>query len=191
MAHQTLRENRLLRQKKMEEIRRDYEDGIWVDVTRLGNPRREDIRDDDKHNLRGQRKGKSVYDGTALGSLNIWADGMQGFLLSGSWFRSEMSNPELNDVDAVRAWLQVYDRKMYAAFERSNYYAIVAEWFRDAGSIGTATIFTEEDIGEGKAVHIVVHPREIWIAENKSGEVDTVHRKFMMTARAMEQKLCS
>lgn len=188
MAEQTIREKVLLRQKKMEEIRRDYEDGIWVDVTRLGNPRREDIRDDDKHNLKGQRKGKSVYDGTALGSLNIWADGMQGFLLSGSWFRSEMDNPELNEIDAVRAWLQIYDRKMYAAFERSNYYAVVAEWFRDAGSIGTATMYTEEDIGEGKAVHIVVHPREVWIAENASGEVDTTHRKFMMTARAMEQK---
>ena len=188
MAEQTLRENRLLRQKKMEEIRRDYEDGLWKDITRLGNPRREDIRDDDKTNLKGQRKGKAVYDGTALGSLNIWADGMQGFLLSGSWFRSEMDNPELNEIDAVRAWLQIYDRKMYAAFERSNYYAVVAEWFRDAGSIGTATIYTEEDIGEGKAVHIVVHPREIWIAENASSEVDTTHRKFMMTAREMEQK---
>ncbi len=188
MAEQTLQQKILLRQSKMECIRRDYEDGIWVDVTRLGNPRREDIRDDDKTNLKGQRKGKAVYDGTALGSLNIWADGMQGFLLSGTWFRSEMSNPELNEVDSVRNWLQIYDRKMYAAFERSNYYAILAEWFRDAGSIGTATLFTEEDVGEGKAVHIVIHPREVWIAEDKSGEVDTVHRKFMMTARVMEQK---
>ena len=188
MAENTLGQKIILRQSKMECIRRPYEDGIWVDVTRLGNPRREDIRDDDKNNLKGQRKGKAVYDGTALGSLNIWADGMQGFVLSGSWFRSEMSNPELNDIDSVRNWLQVYDRKMYAAFERSNYYAVVAEWFRDAGSIGTATFYTEEEIGEGKAVHIVVHPREIWIAENLSGEVDTVHRKFMMTARQMEQK---
>ena len=188
MAEQTLGQKILLRQSKMECIRRDYEDGLWKDITRLGNPRREDIRDEDRTNLKGQRKGKSVYDGTALGSLNIWADGMQGFLLSGSWFKSEMSNPELNEIDNVRNWLQVYDRKMYAAFERSNYYAVLAEWFRDAGSIGTATLYTEEEIGENKAVHIVVHPREIWIAENLSGEVDTVHRKFMMTARQMEQK---
>jgi len=188
MPEHTLGQKVLLRQSKFECIREPYESGIWQDVTRLGNPRRENIRDEDKTNLKGQRKGKSVYDGTALGSLNIWADGMQGFLLAGSWFRSEMSNPELNDVDAVRDWLQVYDRKMYSAFERSNFYAVLAEWFRDAGSIGTATLYTEEDVGEGKAVHIVVHPREVWIAENLSGEVDTVHRKFMMTARAMEKK---
>lgn len=188
MADLNIQQKILLRQSKMEEIRRDYEDGIWVDCTRLGNPRREDIRAEDSANLKGQRKGKAVYDGTALGSLNIWADGMQGFLLSGSWFKSEMSNPELNEIDNVRNYLQVYDRKMYAAFERSNYYAVLAEWFRDAGSIGTATLYTEEEIGEGKAVHVVIHPREVWIAENMSGEVDTVHRKFMMTARAMEQK---
>ena len=184
----TLGQKILLRQSKMECVRRPYEDGMWVAITRLGNPRREDIRAEDSTNLKGQRKGRAVYDGTALGSLGIWADGMQGFLLSGSWFRSEMSNPELNELDNVRNWLQIYDRKMYAAFERSNYYAVLAEWFRDAGSIGTATLYTEEEIGANKAVHIVVHPREIWIAENLSGEVDTVHRKFMMTARQMEQK---
>ena len=188
MAEQTLGQKILLRQSKMECIRRDYEDGLWVDISRLGNPRRENIRDEDKTNLKGQRKGKSVYDGTALGSLRTWSDGMIGFLISGSWFKSEMSNPELNNIDSVRNWLQIYDRKMYAAFERSNFYSILAEWFDDAGSIGTATLFTEEDIGKGRAVHLVVHPREIWVAENKAGEVDTAHRKFMMTARAMEQK---
>ena len=116
----TLGQKILLRQSKMECIRRDYEQGIWVDITRLGNPRREDICDEDKANLKGQRKGRAVYDGTALGSLNIWSDGMQGFLLSGSWFRSEMSNPELNEIDSVRNWLQVYDRKMYAAWTPKN-----------------------------------------------------------------------
>jgi hypothetical protein len=178
----------MLRQSKMEEIRKDYEDGLWVDISRFGNPRREDIKEHDKFNIKGQRKGKSVYDGTALGSLNTWADGMQGFLVSGSWFKSEMSNPQLNSIDDVRFWLQEYDRKMYSAFERSNFYSVLAEWFRDAGSIGTATMFTEEELGTDRAVHIVVHPREIWVAENQSGEVDTVHRKFMMTARAIVQK---
>ena len=177
----------LQRQSKMQDIRNDYEP-LWSDVTKLGNPRREDIRDEDKNNIKGQRKGKNVYDGTALGALNTWADGMQGFLVSGTWFRAEMDNPQLNSVDSVRHWLQEYDSKMYSAFDRSNFYAVLAEWFRDAGSIGTATLFTEEEVGTGRIIHTVIHPREIWIAENQFGEVDTVHRKFTLTARKAFQK---
>ena len=188
MAELTIGQKILQRQSKMQTIREDYENGLWVDVSRFGNPRREDIKDSSRDNLKGQRKGKSVYDGTPLGALNTWADGMQGFLISGRWFKSEMSNPLLNEVDSVRLWLQEYDRKMYAAFERGNFYSVLAEWFRDAGSIGTATLFTEEEIGTGRAVHTVIHPREVWVAENQFGEVDTVHRKFMLSARAAFQK---
>ncbi len=178
----------MIRQREMERIREFYEKGLWVDISRFVNPRREDITEASKTNDKGRRHGISSYDGTPLGALNTWADGMQGFLVSGSWFKSEMTNPSLNEEDAVRAWLQEYDRKMYAAFERSNFYAILAEWFRDAGSIGTASLFTEEEIGSGRIVHTVIHPREVYVAENKFGEVDTVHRKFAMSARAAFQK---
>ncbi len=179
----------LIRQRTFESTREFYERGLWQDIGRFVNPRREDIRIEDAHNDKGQRFGRDIYDGTPLGALNTWADGMQGFLISQSinWFKSEMSNPVLNNIDAVRQWLQEYDRKMYSAFRRSNFYASLPAWLRDAGSIGTATLFTEEDIGEGLAVHTTIHPREVFIAENKFGEVDTVHRKFMMTARGAFQ----
>jgi hypothetical protein len=171
-------------------VRRDYETGLWEDIARFVNPRREDIGQYSTYTKKGQRRGKDVYDGTPLGALNTWADGMQGFLVSESltWFRSEMSNPMLNKVDEVRAWLQEYDRLMYAAFRRSNFYATIGEWFRDAGSIGTATLYTEEDKGNSSASHTCIHPREVFIAENKLNQVDTVFRKFELTARQAVQK---
>ena len=179
----------LLQMSKMIEIRRYYEDGLWRDITRFVNPRREDISDSSRYNMKGQRFGKDVYDGTPKSALAIWADGMQGFLVSESlnWFRSEMDNSFLNDNDNVRLWLQDYDRAMYSAFRKGNFYSILGEWFRDSGSIGTATLYTEEDINNKSSVHTVVHPREAFIAENKFGEVDTVFRKFEQTARQMVQ----
>ena len=178
------------RQRQMETIREVYERGLWQDISRFVNPRREDIHIEDAQNDKGQRFGRDIYDGTPLGALNTWADGMQGFLVSQSikWFKSEMDNPTLNSIDNVRLWLQEYDRKMYSAFARGNFYAALPAWLRDAGSIGTATLFTEEDVGAGRAVHTTIHPREIFIAENKFGEVDTIHRKFMLTARKAVQK---
>ncbi|GAH00159.1 unnamed protein product, partial [marine sediment metagenome] len=58
----------------------------------------------------------------------------------------------------------------------------------DAGSIGTATLYIEENIKRGTEVYTAVHPREVFIAENMFGEVDTVYRKFKMSARQMVKK---
>jgi hypothetical protein len=177
-----------LRQSQMEEVRRYYEDGTWIDITRFINPRRKDITVDSSTNNKGRNLGTDVYDGSPLGALNTWADGTQGLLLSGRWFKSQMSDPLLNKIDRVREWLQIYDQKMYSAFNTGNFNAVTPQWLRDAGSLGTATLFTQEDVGTGKISHTAVHPREVFIAENMFGEVDTVHRKFMKTARAAVQE---
>jgi len=184
----TLEQKILLRQSQMETVRNPYETGTWKDIGRFVHPRRKDITLNSAFEYKGRNLGTDSYDGTPLGSLNTWADGMQGLLLSGRWFRSVMDNPLLNRIDKVREWLQVYDLKMYSAFDRGNFYAMVPQWLRDGGSIGTATVFTEEVIGTGRISHTSIHPREVFISENEFGEVDTVHRKFMMTAKSAFQK---
>ena len=180
----------LLEMAKRAEIRRDYEDGLWVWITKFVNNRRERIKDDQRTDDKGQMYGKDSYDGSPAAALGIWRDGMQGFLVSRSltWFRSEMDNPFLNDNDNIRIYLQDYDLAMYSAFRRSNYYAVQGQWFGDAGSIGTATLFAEEDRATGRIAFTAVHPREVFIAEDRFGSVDSVYRRFTMTARAMEQK---
>ncbi len=184
----SLEQKILLRQSQMETVRDPYERGTWADIGRFVYTRRRNITLNSAVDEKGQNLGTRSYDGTPLGSLNIWADGMQGLLLSGRWFRSIMDNPLLNKIDRVREWLQVYDLKMYSAFDRGNFYAMIPQWLRDGGSIGTATVFTEEVIGTGRISHTAVHPREAFISENEFGEVDTVHRKFMKTARSAFQK---
>ena len=179
----------LLRMKQMEEVKEFYID-LWGDIGRYVNPRRELIRDSQRWDDRGKRRGRLSYDGTPNGALNIWANGMQGVMVDSSlrWFKSEMTDWRLNGIDEVRIFLQEYDEAMRAAFNRSNFYAVLGEWFRDAGSIGTATLYTEEDITNKTEVHIPIHPREVFIAENKYGDVDTLFRKFQLTARQAVQK---
>ena len=94
----------LLQMSKMIEIRRYYEDGLWIDITRFVNPRREDITDSSRTNMKGQHFGKDVYDGTPKSALAIWADGMQGHMVSQSlrWFRTILGDPQLNKEDEVQ-----------------------------------------------------------------------------------------
>jgi len=188
MAEQSIKQKILTRQSKLEDIRKFYENGLWSDISRFIDPRRKDITAESRTNDKGRNLGTDVYDGSPQGALNTWADGMQGFLVSGRWFKSEMSNPSLNKVDSVREWLQAYDQRMYSAFDRGNFYAVIPQWFRDAGSIGTATLFSQDDPASGRISHTVIHPREVYIAENQFGEVDTAHRKFMKTARQLVQE---
>ena len=184
MAEKDLGQQILLRMSQLEEVKNRYE-GRDYDIARYVNPRRELIRDSQRFDDKGKARGKQAYTGEPNAALSTWADGMQGHMVSQSlrWFRSVMGDPQMNKIDEVQKWLQVYDEAMYAEFNNSNFYTILGEWFRDAGSIGTATLFTEEDMGREVSVHIPIHPREIFIAENKHGEVDTVFRKFFLTAK--------
>lgn len=176
----------ITKQTEFERVREPYEPD-WQDCTDLVYPRRYDIKGNAQ---KGQRIGTDVYDGTPQGALNVWADGMQGFIVSPSlvWFRSVIDIPELRDDDDIRLWLQEYDEQMYSAFRRSNFYSILGEWFRDAGSVGTASLFTEEDVKGGKAVHTPLHPREVYIGEDQYGQISVIHRKFNLTARQAVEK---
>ncbi len=189
MAETTLGKSIKLRMKMLKEVKRDYEDRDY-DIARYVNPRRELLKDSQRFDNKGMARGKDSYSGVPSSALSIWVDGMQGHMVSQSlrWFKSILGDPFLNRIDEVQQYLQWYDEAMYGEFNQSNFYAILNEWFRDAGSVGTATLYTEEDIGRDVAVHTVIHPREVFIAEDRYGNVDTIFRKFFLTAKQAVDK---
>jgi hypothetical protein len=178
-----------LQLKQCEEVKRDYEDLLY-DIARFVNPRRQLIKDAQKYDNKGLARGKDSYSGVPNSALSVWADGMQGHMVSQSlkWFKTTMGLRELNEIDEVQQYLQWYDEAMYGEFNRSNFYSVIGEWFRDAGSTGTAPLYVEEDFNRSRAVCTPMHLREIFISENMFGEVDTVFRKFFLTARQAVQK---
>jgi hypothetical protein len=178
-----------LQLKNCEEVKRDYEEMLF-DIARYVNPRRQLLKDSQKYDNKGLARGKDSYSGVPNSALSVWADGMQGHMVSQSlkWFKTTMGLRELNEIDEVQQYLQYYDEAMYGEFNRSNFYSIIGEWFRDAGSVGTAPLYIEEDIKNSRAVCTPMHLREIFISENMFGEVDTVFRKFFLTAKQAVEK---
>ncbi|HEG43026.1 MAG TPA: hypothetical protein ENH94_03150 [Phycisphaerales bacterium] len=176
----------IVRHAQLKRVKLQYEP-LHQEIAKFVNPRREDIQRTDQ---KGIKRGKDVYDGTALGALNTWVDGMQGAMVSEAiqWFRTLTSIKELKDDKEVLRWHQEFDEAMYDSFRRSNFYDMLPEWFRDAGSVGTGTPYTEEDFVLRTARHTVIHPGELYIAEDAWGRVDTVHREFKKTARQIVQK---
>jgi hypothetical protein len=132
-------------------------------------------------------------------------DGMVGNLCSRNqpWFDLELpgkfnfprssamrswSGKRVDEYPQVQKWLQDSQTVLYSAFNRSNFYDTIPEFISDGGTMGTATIQIEEDVASATTVFTVPHFREIFIAENQWGRVDTIYRVYTMTLRQLAQK---
>lgn len=183
----------------LETIRRDYEP-LWQDVI--------DYLAYDRYNFKGtERRGKkaniNVFDGSPISAWNLLVNGMQGNTVSQAqrWFSLTLPNVitfprtsamrqyngRLDEIPEVKMWLEAKEEVLYSGFQRSNFYGEINSDIRDASSIGTATLYGEEDVPGSKTNFLSVDPGQVWIAENRYGVVDTVFRKFKITARAAVQ----
>jgi hypothetical protein len=88
-------------------------------------------------------------------------------------------------------WLEDAAKKMYEVFNETNFNTEVHELYLDMTSIGTGCIFIEEgkDGFEKDLIHFsTLHIAEYYIKENVNGYVDTVYRKYKLSARQAVQE---
>lgn len=170
----------------LKNYRSAWED-LWDEVTEFIHPRRTwtTINQDEATAF-----GDNIYDGTPGQAAQMLADGMMAYLVSPAikWFSLRTEDPNREMLPGVRRWLQEVEEHFYGIFRRSNFYHSMAEYFLDAVTIGTATMYSEEDPEREIIVFSTRHPYEIYIAENQFGVVDTIFREFTMTARQLLQK---
>lgn len=189
MVDEPIEKQVIKRQGELEAVRKPFVD-LWKECTRLGYPMRNDWEGTTQT---GREKEVEIYDDTCKKALDLRADGIFGYHVSPAikWFTSRMGSRELQDEEQVKKWLQECDEGMYYAYSRSNFYntSCVGAWLRDGDGIGLAAMFAEEIIGEGKIGFIVPHPREIWVAEDKFGNPNLMHRKFKWTTTQVEEAL--
>lgn len=176
----------LQRQQKLEKDRSLF-DSRMQDVADFVCPFRDDIKGTNK---KGQKKGDKIFDGTAVSAAVLAADGIHGYHVSPAfpWFKHEFNRKEVNKIPEIREFLQEVDWNMYMALNRSNFYGEMWRYIYDGFGIGTASIFPEEDLVEEKIIFEAEHPGEIYVAENKYGEVDIRHRKRQLQARQIYQR---
>ena len=172
----------------LEKERQPFEE-VWEEIRANVVPNRSGFENDDPR--QGERRGQDViFDGTPASALNMYASGSMGYLLSSSfnWFSLRVPDEQLMDVREVRMWLSKVDAVLYSMISRSNFYREMFSFFYDAGSIGTATVYRYWDATTGREYFSVRHPREIYVAENEHGEVDTCFRHTMMTNKQIVEQ---
>lgn len=189
MPELTLEQRLIKRQAQLESDRKPWE-ALWREIETYVVPIRRSDQYGDPERHRGAQRGTEIYDGTALTALELFAEGLHGYLISPAiqWFRLRMRETWMGDMPEVKLWLQEVEYRMYMALQRSNFYSSMAEYFLDAGSIGTADLYVDEDLSTGKLVFNAIHPKECYLAENQHGEVTENFRRLKLQAHQAWEK---
>ena len=159
----------------------------------------------DKDLWPGQPTGMFIFDDTALLAKNQLVDGMVGNFFSRNqpWFALEVpgyfnfprysimrswTGKLVSEYPEVQRWLQDVQTVMYTVLNQSNFYDIVPEFVGDCATVGTAHLIVEEEVGQDRIIFTVPHFREMYIARNRHGKVDTKYRVYLMTLRQLVDK---
>ena len=173
----------------LESVRQTWEDH-WQEILDYVMPRKADVT---FVRSRGEKRTEVLYDSTAITANNLLAASLQGTLTSASlpWFHLKLRDTETNQNRDVQLWLEDSAKRMYEIFNESNFNTEVHELYLDLVSIGTGAIFVEEGSKgfDKEGIHFnCLHIAEYFIQENINGKVDTLYRKYKLTARQAIQE---
>jgi len=158
----------------------------WQEVADYMQPRKADVT---KTRSKGDKRTELIFDSSPLQAVELLAASLHGMLTNPAttWFSLRFKGGEFEDNDEAKAWLEDATEVMYNAINKSNFQQEIFELYHDLITFGTAAMFIEEDT-EDTLKYSTRHINEMYISENDKGRIDTIFRKFRLTARAAIQK---
>jgi hypothetical protein len=143
MAKTDLTKKLLKRFDRLTSQRQNWETH-WQEVADYMMPRKADVT---KTRSRGDKRTELIFDSSPLQAVELLSASLHGMLTNPStpWFSLRFKNPEMDDQDEAKEWLESATDVMYTAFNRSNFQQEIFELYHDLISFGTAAMFIEED----------------------------------------------
>jgi len=132
----------------------------------------------------GEKRTEKVFESTPALALTRFAAAMEAMLTPRTqrWHRLTASDPQLQEDAEVQRYLdEVTDilfRARYAP--KANFASQQHEAYLSNGAFGTGVIFVDEIVGESLRYR-AIPLSEVFIAEDFSGIINRVHRKFELT----------
>jgi hypothetical protein len=185
MARTDLSKGLLSRYERLEGQRQNWETH-WQEVADYMQPRKADVT---KQRARGDKRMEQVFDSSPIQAVELLAASLHGMLTNPStpWFTLRFKDEDIDNEDEAKLWLESSTDAMYTAFNRSNFQQEIFELYHDLITFGTAAMFIEED-DDDIIKFSTRHINEVFIAENNKGRIDTIYRRFKISARAAMQK---
>ena len=185
MAKTDLTRDLLSRFDRLEGQRQNWETH-WQEVADYMQPRKADVT---KTRARGDKRNEMIFDSSPIQAVELLAASLHGMLTNPStpWFTLRFKEEDMDNEEEAKLWLESATETMYTAFNRSNFQQEIFELYHDLITFGTAAMFIEEDDND-LIKFSTRHINEVYIAENDKGRVDTIFRRFKISARAAIQK---
>ncbi len=141
---------------------------------------------------RGTKRAAQLHDSTAVHAAQLLAASLQGTLTSAAteWFALRFREEELNENTEAKEWLEKCEHAINQELNQSNFNTEVGESYLDLVVFGTAPLLMDVKTDKGQFGGFnfrALHLSNVVIDENSDGKVDTVFRKFTVTARQAHQ----
>lgn len=183
-------ESYLRRYDQLVEMRSNW-DGHWTEISQLMWPEADDFLTQ-RNQGGGEKRNQRVFDSTAARALWKFSAALESLLIprQQKWHRLRSSDEALNNAPRVKAWFEESTRILFAVRNspKANYYAQAHEGFMSIGAFGNKCIFTDEPKSARGIRYRYCHIGKVYVATNHEGLVDTVYRKFPLSAKAAYQK---
>lgn len=138
----------------------------------------------------GEKRQDKIFDGTPELALIRYASAMESMLTPRTqrWAKLQAQAMDLVDDIEIRRYFDELNEIMFRIryAPKANFQSSMHENYMGLGAFGTGCLFIDEAVGTGIRYR-QIHLGELYLAEDHTGRIDTVHRKFEYTARQAVQ----
>ncbi|WP_428333250.1 portal protein [Novosphingobium sp.] len=169
----------------MKNVRNDY-DAEAEQIARFAQPARSRFLRGSKDQNGGRRRmwNKTLFDPHGIEAFRTLTNGMTSGLSSASrpWFTLNLADAALMEASGVRAWLSDVERRLYAFFASTNFYAAAKSGYGEMGLFGTEACVMVEHPTAGAVCHALTFG-EYWIGLSDALVPDTLYRVCPMSVK--------
>lgn len=138
---------------------------------------------------RGDRKVGVIMDNSATIAMRTLSAGLMSGITSPSrpWFQIRVDDPDLNNHQGVKEWLEQVRRRMAQVFLDSNLYTILPAIYSDLGAFGISALGVLED--KDDVIRCAHYPMgSYFLATDSRGKIRIFAREYQMTVRQVVEE---
>ncbi len=148
-----------------------------------------DANDFFSNRVPGEYRSKEIFDASGATLLEAFAALEESMLTPRAqrWHDLQPSDENLRKDPEVKAFFQRAVKKLFEirAAPKAKFYDQKYVGYKSLGAFGDECLFVHEVPGGTKYVNC--HVSQVYVAEDQFRNIDTIYRKFPMTAKAAEQ----
>ena len=179
--------DQILQRHKIAQNRKEDFRALYEDAYEFALPQRNLYAGDYETGNTGRKKMTRVFDSTAIGSTQRFANRLQSgiFPAQRKWCRLEpgLDIPPARRIEAQQA-LDLFGDKMFAVLKQSNFDIAIGEFLLDL-SVGTAVMMVQPGDAVSPINFVPVPQYLVTFEEGVNGQVDNVYRRMRIKGESI------